>query len=93
MIDHQFVARVEQHLGPAQEVDVTGSGRTVLSYPDFTVSPEGSTGRPVAARVAGGSLKFALVKGPELTWQGQRPSGEPYKQPHRARRQRRAVAA
>lgn len=75
MPDRWFIDRVARCLGDDYTVETTASGRTLVRYPEFVVSPEGSEGRPVASRIISGGASFARVNGNgELAWTTRRPT-------------------
>lgn len=73
-VDQHFVARVRDCLGDAGSPELSPTGRTLVRYPGFVVSPEGSRARPVAARIVDRGAQFAVVnKSGVLDWTTRRP--------------------
>jgi hypothetical protein len=86
VIDGNLVARVADVLGAPEHVELTERGRTILRYPEFTVSAEGHLA--IAAKMVSFNGKrslmlFAVVKRGELRWQHERPTGNRLKQVQR----------
>lgn len=83
-MNRAFVDKVQAVLGPAQQVVETASGRTILRYADFTVSPEGSLA--IAAKMIPGRMLFAVVGSGTLEWKSNRPETQTDTLPPRPRK-------